>query len=166
MDPGHFNTIVVQPGLDLVFACGGPKPTDEAARFLLAVAMQESGANLDARYQNSPGDSPGPARGFWQFEQGGGVAGVLSHGASKDLAAKACAQTAVVAKPAAVWRTLEGHGALAAVFARLLLLTDPQSVPTEERTGWDCYLRLWHPGKPHPETWAANWNRATQVIYT
>ena len=23
---------------------------------------------------------------------------------------------------------------------------------------WECYLRTWRPGKPHPETWAAYWH--------
>ena len=57
----------------------------------------------------------------------------------------------VVAPDAAsVWRAIEGHDRLATAFARLLLWTDPHPIPTEERAAWDCYLRLWQPGKPCP----------------
>ena len=164
MTPGTFLTRVLDPGLDFLAELGGPKPTDDVRRFLLCVALQESGPKLDARYQGSPSANAGPARGWWQFEQGGGVAGVLSHSASKSLAQQTCAGLAVQAQSAAVWRSLEGNDTLAACFARLLLWTDPQPVPTREDTGWACYLRLWRPGKPHPETWPANWQTATDAM--
>lgn len=165
MTPGTFLVGTIDPGLDFVADLAGPKPTDDVRRFLLAVALQESGKALTARYQNSPSGTPGPARGWWQFEQGGGVTGVLNHQASATLAKLACDALTIVNQPAAVWRALEGHDVLAATFARLLLWTDPQPVPTTEAAAWDCYAkRLWRPGAPHPETWPQNWATAGAAV--
>lgn len=165
MQPPDFLYTIVDPGLNLISELGGPKPTDDVRRFLLAVAMQESGRALEARYQNSPGPVPGPARGFWQFERTGGVHGVLTHGASKSLAKQLCEACAVHSDTSAVWRALEGHDLLATGFARLLLFTDTHPVPTTEEAAWDCYCnRLWRPGAPHPETWHENWEAAGSTV--
>jgi hypothetical protein len=165
MTPEIFLTNVLDPGLTFVAELGGPQPTDDVRRFLLCIALQESGPMLAARYQNSPSTSAGPARGFWQFERGGGVAGVLNHAASKALAAQACQALTVAANPAAVWRALEGHDLLAVAFARLLVFTDPHPVPVTEQAAWTCYCnRLWRPGKPHPETWPTNWRTASGAV--
>jgi len=163
MSPDTFLNLI-DNGLEFLASLNGPQPTDAARRLLLAIAMQESGPKLDARYQNSPSPMPGPAKSFWQFEQGGGVTGVLNHSASRALAREACATLAVVADPAAVWRAMEGNDELACTFARLLVWTDPQPLPTTEAAAWECYLRLWRPGKPHPETWPANWQAATTAV--
>lgn len=164
MTPDHFTTHVIDHGLLILKELGGPDLSDDARRLLLAIAQQESGASLNARYQNSPSSSPGPARGWWQFEQGGGVAGVLQHGATKALAARVCTHLSVVAASAAVWRALEGNDALASCFARLLVFTDPHPLPTNEGAAWECYLRLWRPGKPHPDSWPKNWSVACSTI--
>lgn len=131
---------------------------------MLAIAMQESGSSLNARYQNSPGNA-GPAKGWWQFEQGGGVRGVLNHKSTSDLARRACQRCTVVASDAAVHRALEGHDPLAVIFARLLILTEPKPLPQNVGEGWEQYLRLWRPGKPHPDNWPANWELA-ELTYT
>ena len=165
MQPDVFLTRVLDPGLAFLASLQGPQPTNDIRRFLLCIALQESGPQLNARYQGSPSTSPGPARGWWQFEQGGGVAGVLRHAASATLSKQVCAELAVVADPASVWRAIEGSDLLAASFARLLVWTDPQPVPTTEDAAWDCYCnRLWRPGKPHPETLPGNWQTATQAV--
>lgn len=65
---------------------------------------------------------------------------------------------------ASVWRAIEGHDRLATAFARLLLWTDPHPIPTEERAAWDCYLRLWRPGKPRPAEWPALWRLAGNTL--
>lgn len=156
---------IIDPGLAALARLGGPPPSDEARVFLLAVAQQEIGAGLAARYQSSPSASPGPARGRWQFEQGGGVKGVMTHPASTVLAKALCATYEIAWNQPAVWRALEGHDFLAVGFARLLLFTDPYKIPTEQTPAWDCYnLRLWRPGKPHPEAWPDNWLRAQQAV--
>jgi hypothetical protein len=164
MEPGIFVEQIIDPGLEFLASIDGPASTNHVRRFLLCIAMQESGPKLDARYQGSPASSPGPARGWWQFEQGGGVAGVLQHTTSRTLARDTCTKLTVVAEPPAVWRALEGHDLLACVFARLLVLTDPKAVPADEKTGWDYYLRTWRPGKPHQDTWPTNWQNATSTI--
>jgi hypothetical protein len=164
MAPDTFLTTIIDDGLAFVEGLGGPMPSDNARRLMLCIALQESGPNLEARYQNSPSSSPGPARGWWQFEQGGGVAGVLQHAHSRTLAAEACARVSVVAQAAAVWRAIEGHDTLSCVFARLLMWTDPAALPTAEDPAWDFYMRLWRPGKPHRDTWGPNWRTASDAV--
>jgi hypothetical protein len=87
----------------------------------------------------------------------------LQHARSKDLAAKCCTAFHVVPAKEAVWRALEGHDGLATCFARLLLWTDPQAMPTTQQAGWDCYMRNWRPGKPHPDSWPGNWSVADRT---
>jgi hypothetical protein len=164
MTPQEFLSSIIDPGLVSLESVGGPPLSDNARRMLLAIALQESGPQLVARYQNSPSTSPGPARGWWQFEQGGGVTGVLNHSASKSWASKACETCTVVAQPSSVWRSLEGHDDLAVMFARLLLWTDPRPLPTTEVDAWDYYIRNWRPGKPHPENWPTNWKTASMTV--
>lgn len=164
MTPSRFLESILDPGLDSLAQLGGPPMNDQARRLLLSIALQESGPQLNARYQNSPAASPGPARGWWQFEQGGGVTGVLNHSASKSLASKSCEAYSIQAIPSSVWRALEGHDHLATAFARLLLWTDPKALPMTEVDGWDCYIRNWRPGKPHPENWPSNWAEASKAV--
>jgi hypothetical protein len=164
MDPDRFLATIIDPGLDILGELGGPAPSDNARREMLAIALQESGPNLAARYQASPSTSPGPARGWWQFEQGGGVHGVLNNSRTQALAQAACERFTIVCADAAVWRALEGHDHLAACFARLLLWSDPSALPTTEQAGWDCYNRNWRPGKPAPDRWPGNWGTATDVV--
>lgn len=162
--PNEFLNEIIDNGLNFLALLGGPQPNDDARRFLLAIAQQESGQALNARYQGSPSAAPGPARGFWQFEQGGGVAGVLGHNSSSALASKVCAGCIVVRQTSSVWRALEGHDLLATSFARLLILTHPKALPKTEQEGWDQYMNLWRPGKPHREVWPGNWQRADQAV--
>lgn len=143
---------------------GGPVVSEMARIMLLAIAMQESGPMLDARYQNSPAVTPGPARGFWQFERGGGCAGVLTHNASGRVANDMCVRMEVVPTADHVWRAIEGHDRLACIFARMLLWTDPRPLPTNRTEGWDYYIRNWRPGKPHPDRWADNWRVACETV--
>lgn len=166
MTPDRFLRSMIDPGLLGLRLLGGPPNSDAAARtFLLAVAQQESGAALEARYQSSPSSTPGPARGFWQFEQGGGVHGVMQHAVSQSLAMSVCASLTVQWNEPAVWRALEGHDVLAVAFARLLLWTDPYPIPTTQDAAWTCYAeRLWRPGAPHPEVWPGNWQRAVATV--
>jgi hypothetical protein len=164
MTPEHFLKRIIDPGLTVIAEIGGPKPSHDARRMMLCIALQESGPSLNARYQNSPSSSPGPARGWWQFEQGGGVAGVLQHGASKTMAYEVCDRIDVVVQAAAVWRAIEGNDVLSCAFARLLLWTDPKALPTAEEPAWNYYLNLWRPGKPHRDAWTPNWHTANQTL--
>lgn len=90
----------------------------------------------------------GPARGLWQFERGGGVKGVMNHKSTSDLARKACHTFGVAFVPEVVHLELEKNPRLAAVFARLLLWTDPSVVPRAggHDSAFSMYLRVWRPG--------------------
>jgi hypothetical protein len=154
-----------EPGLHLLARLGGPAAENPRAdQLLLTIALQESG--LVHRVQRLASGAPGPARGWWQFERLGGVAGVLGHPASATVARRLCERLYVPASAADVWRCLEGHDALAAGFARLLLWTDPHALPQtrDAAGGWDYYLRLWRPGTPHPATWGRHWETAAAAL--
>jgi len=129
-----------------------------ATAMLIAIGLQES--KFAARRQMPTG----PARGFWQFERGGGVAGVLLHPSTHPHA-----QTALAAlryprttDAAQVWPWLEHNDVLACVFARLLLWTLPDRLPTSREAdfAWGQYLKAWRPGKPHRSTWDAHYAEA------
>lgn len=161
--PAAFLDTVIRPGLRLLETIGGPPPSNAAERLLLAIALQETG--LKHRYQVLSSGAPGAARGWWQFERGGGVIGVLSHPATKSLAATLCRACDVEPDAAAVWRAIEGHDLLAAGLARLLVFTDPHPLPTTEHAAWQLYAdRLWRPGRPHADRWPQSWAAAVVAV--
>lgn len=139
--------------------------TPDALQVMLAIGLQES--KLKDRVQIVNGGGRGPARGLWQFEQGGGVAGVLKHTATAKLAAEACARHGVKATAASAWAALETNDVLAATFARLLLWTDAKPLPAPDDTqgGWAYYERNWRPGQPHPATWPMHWVRCRRFVF-
>lgn len=165
MDAAEFHDRILHPGLVSLQRVTGIPDTDTAARFMLAIALQESA--LAHRYQVYRGPAnPGPARGWWQFERGGGVAGVLSHRTTRGISRKWCEYCAVEPYSYSVWRAMEGHDLLAVGFARLLLWTLPKALPKDRHEAWKQYANdLWRPGKPHPNTWLDNWDLATKALY-
>lgn len=139
----------------------------QAEAMMIAIGLQES--RLLHRDQIVAGKAPGavgPATGFWQFEKGGGVAGVMQHHLTADIARKAAEASGVPFDRDDIWRsfTKTDGDRLAATFARLLLFTDPRALPpaTEaaEEEAYQYYIRNWRPGKPHRETWGAFWREA------
>ena len=126
----------------------------------LAIGLQESG--FTARRQMGGG----PARGFWQFEKGGGVKGVYSHVDSAAWVREMCTQRRVEWTIDAIYSALEYDDVLAAGCARLLLYTDPRPLPaiTDAAAGWVYYERNWNPGKPRPDDWPANFNAAVAYV--
>lgn len=154
MSPAECNETILTPALQLL-----PAKMDSVAarRMLLAIGLQES--LLIYRRQIK-----GPARGLWQFEEGGGVLGVLRHPASADEAEHVCNLRMVKPAPRAVWMSLETDDILAACFARLLLWTDPQPLPDTADAAWRYYLRTWRPGKPHEHTWRRFWDESGEVF--
>lgn len=118
----------------------GLRSDDRARVMLVAITGQEA----DAQFRRQHGN--GPARGLWQFERLGGVAGVLSHRASIRLAEALCEWRGVEASTTAVHAALERDDVLAAGFARLLLWTDPRPLPNDWDAGMLYYLRNWRPG--------------------
>lgn len=165
MTPERFVSDVLTPGLAKLSEIGGRESlanSPDAEQMLLTIALQESA--LTHRAQVIASGAPGPARGWWQFERGGGVAGVMQHPASSGLARRLCEACHVPFEAAHIWRCLEGHDALAVGFARLLLWTDARPLPTTSAAGWQYYLDNWRPGKPHPAKWPSNWTRAQSAL--
>lgn len=139
---------------------GQPKlASPEAVVMLLAIGLQES--RFEHRRQIG-----GPARGFWQFECGGGVRGVMTHGMSRDHAIHLCELRNVKFEAQAIYEALERDDVLAAGFARLLLWTDRKSLPRigDVDAAWDLYYRTWRPGKPHRITWNALYAQAVEAV--
>ena len=136
----------------------------EARVLMYAIGLQES--RFTHRAQVIDGGGKGPARGLWQFERGGGVAGVLRHPASRFWANSVCNARNVPAQPLNTWLALETDDVLAAALARLLLFTDPARLPAigEQATSLRYYLRVWRPGKPHPETWPSCYQAAIGAV--
>lgn len=125
---------------------------------LLAIALQES--RIEHRRQIG-----GPARGFWQFERSGGVAGVLSHQATAGpirSALDALSYPAWHWTPELCYKAIEHNDVLAAAFARCLLWTFPQPLPgpQDHDEGWRQYAWAWRPGKPHRQTWDGFYRQA------
>lgn len=140
--------------------------SDEARVMLLAIGLQESRFTHRVQMPLRRGMPPGPARGFWQFERGGGVTGVLTHPASRDIAAAVIGKRGIPNESRAVWTALAEDDVLAAIFARLLLFTDPAPLPPigRDAPAWACYIRNWRPGKPHPQTWRALYDSAVATV--
>lgn len=115
---------------------------------LLAIGLQESRLTDRRQMVGSPPRPTGPAAGLWQFEQSGGVAGVLTHPSTKWHALDVCAARGVESSAAAVWKSIQTDDVLAACFARLLLWTDPKPLPAETNTEacFELYRRVWRPG--------------------
>ena len=148
------NETILTPALALLPAKMGSKL---ARVMMLAIGLQES--HFQYRRQIN-----GPARGFWQFESGGGVKGVMTHPSSINLAQAVCKARGVPFERQAVYDALENDDLLAACFARLLLWTDPKAMPDNADDGWSLYTRVWRPGKPHPKTWPDFYRQAWATI--
>lgn len=114
----------------------------EATVLLLSIGLQES-AFLHRR------QIKGPARGFWQFEAGGGFRGVLQHRSTERHAAALLVERGYGGMiEREQFDQLEHDDVLAAGMARLLLWTDPRALPALNRPddAFEYYLRNWRPG--------------------
>lgn len=133
--------------------------TPRAWVMLLATGLQES-RFLHRRQIR------GPARGFWQFEQGGGVYGAMRHEASREHLQRLCAVRGVAWDRRAIWSAIEHDDVLAAGLARLLYWTDAKALPPlDDAAGaWDLYMRTWRPGRPHRSTWPEMHARAVAFV--
>ncbi len=130
--------------------------TPGARAMLVAIGLQES--RFEHRHQIG-----GPARGWWQFEEGGGVAGVLRHHASRPLILPILGRLGYdETSHEYLHEAIEHNDILACIFARLLLWTLPNALPgsKEPALGWEQYLSAWRPGRPHPDTWLDFYERA------
>lgn len=141
-----------------------PMTSPEARVMLYAIGLQES--RFLHRRQIVNGKPTGPAKGFWQFERGGGCRGVVEHPASRYWMHRVCAAREVKFTAQGVWDAIQHDDVLAAAAARLLLFTDPKRLPAlgDEKGAWALYMRVWRPGKPHPQTWPGLYAEAMECI--
>jgi hypothetical protein len=150
---------VIPAALDLL----PPAMTSPEARaMLLAIGLQES----EFRLRRQSGG--GPARGFWQFEKPG-IRGVVTHTASRKHLATVLGELrygAALGQTATLHAIVEHNDILACIFARLLLWTLPDPLPTPDQAarGWAQYLDAWRPGNPRPETWGAHYDQAWAYV--
>lgn len=119
----------------------------------------------------------GPAVGIWQFEKGGGIAGVLRHPSSRPYALSVCKALGVEPSKDAVYAALQhSDDVLDAAFARLLLWTDAASLPAvgDVEGAFQLYLRTWRPGaytrgntatrRKLRQKWGVNYAKAMETV--
>lgn len=134
----------------------------EATVAMLAIGRQESKFKFRLQVPN------GPAKGFWQFESGGSVKGVMNHPSTHLYAKAVCDALGVRWDRKTIYDRLEFDDILAACFARLNLWWTPGPLP---RVGqiqelWTLYADVaWRPGKPHPETWSEYYDEAVAEVH-
>ena len=154
MTPDMFLSNAVRPALLLL-----PEKmrSEEAARLLVAIALQESQLN----YRQQIG---GPARGFlmWELPQ---VGLVLRHDVVGPLARDVLAAlvyTEGSSPHESIHDAMQHNDILQCAFSRLLLWPDAAPLPKQSdvQGSLATYLRVWRPGRPHPEKWPANWASA------
>ena len=128
--------------------------TPRARMMIVAIGMQESKFLVRKQMGN------GPARSFWQFEEGnarsrGGVWGTMNHSSTAGFAKTVADAFGISFDSRSIWQAMETNDSVGVAFARLLLWTDARPLPNfgEADAGWAYYLRCWNPGKPKPETW-------------
>ncbi len=158
MTPDIFLVNAIIPAMRLL-----PDQMDspEARAMLIAIALQES--RLEHRRQIN-----GPARGYFQFECGGGVRGVLTHPATSSYVASALSELDYDSPytPVQCHEAIEHNDILACVFARLLLWTLPDALPAQNAAGkaWSEYVAAWRPGKPRRESWDMCYLQAWEIV--
>jgi hypothetical protein len=164
MTPSEFLATVLDPGIIWCQSIPGwTVPFDDRDKVLmLAIAGQES--SWSERVQSGNG----PAHSFYQLERTGGVTGVLTHPATKELAGECCRMMYVAPDPVHVWSVMatERGDKLATAFARLLLRTDPRPLPVlgDSHGAAEYYRANWRPGKWRPLDWPGNYEAAMAVI--
>lgn len=145
-----------------------PMTSREARVMLFAIGLQESRFEHPRQLVKVGGELRpiGPAKGFWQFERGGGCRGVVEHPASRYWMYHVCQALGVQFTATAIWNAIETDPVLAAAAARLLLFTDPRRLPAlgDEGGAWNLYIRTWRPGKPHRATWPALYAEAMAEV--
>lgn len=166
MSPEIFSNYIFPAGFSLMPAS---YDTPNARAMLLAIGLQESRFSHRAQLVAGATDwwksqNP-PAHGWFQFERP--VIGLLlKHPAARDTLLAVLGALGYPLETETIHQALRDNDLLALVFARCLLRTVPGPLPdsSDSKTGWEQYLWAWRPGKPHPETWEANWRRAWEVV--
>ncbi|MFV0411493.1 MAG: hypothetical protein ACK5LJ_17880 [Paracoccus sp. (in: a-proteobacteria)] len=136
---------------------------------MLAISGQESGDWLQTRqiaFYREGVPVYGKAHGLPQFEQNGGVSGVLRHPSTSVEARAVCLRRGVAPIPGDVWHAMAVDQPFAMAFAALLLYSDRAPLPAlgDVEGAWAYYLRNWRPGKPHPDTWPFYYKAALDFV--
>lgn len=157
MTPNEFITLAILPGLSLLPAKMSSK---NAIAMIVAIALQESG--LEHRRQMNEG----PAKGFTQFEQGGGIHGVLTHEATRDHIRWVLTELCYDDSEETSWNAIEHNDVLCAVYSRLNLWWLPHELPEDGdyEGSWNQYIEAWRPGKPHRDTWDQCYRDAWEAV--
>lgn len=164
MTPELFLKTAIVPGVTYL-RDKGIADTLAARRMLLAIPLQESGF-LHRRQVVADGTETGPASSFYQMESGpmSGCNELLVNVRLKSFTEQACRDFNVVPTRLGIWQAIQFNDVFAVICARLLLYMLPAALPTLQDDGWNQYVAAWHPGKPHPKTWAAAWATADRVV--
>lgn len=139
----------------------------EARLMLLAIGLQESRFTATRQLVGNPPKPIGPAKSYWQGEEGGGmVQGVRTHAATKALAHEIYKVHDVEPNNRAIWNAIEHDQVLACKLARLLLWSDPFKLPDlgQQGAAWALYVRVWRPGKRNPASWPELYQRALAFV--
>ncbi|MBO9647345.1 MAG: hypothetical protein J7605_02460 [Variovorax sp.] len=149
---------ILSPGLAMLPL---PMDTPNARLMLLTIGRQES------RFRFRRQQGGGPARGFWQFEQGGSVKGVMNHPATCGHAHRVCNELDMAWDRTSIWAAMETNDLLALCFARLNLWWAPGPLPEvgDYDAAWKLYADVtWRPGKPRRETWNRYYDEARSAL--
>lgn len=148
MTPEWFLPHIVDPALAFLTSVAGT-PSDDRARVLV---MTIAGQETNWRFRRQIG---GPARSYWQDEEGGAVVGLFNLVPTQLRAV--CSALDIPYDQDTVFEAMAWNDMLAGCMARLLLWTDPAALPAvgDVQGGWVYYLRLWRPGAPRPAAWPA-----------
>ncbi len=154
-----FHSVVLKPGLKYLENLCTLSVSKEAEVLLLTTALQESG--LVHRLQVG-----GPARSYWQFEQGGGVRNVVSSSASALKLSAVCQDLNIPFSESVIFEAMAWNDQLAVVMARLNYWLNPLKLPDAQDVegSWNYYVNTWHPGKPRKETWAGYHAQAYEAV--
>jgi hypothetical protein len=136
----------------------GQMDSERARVMLFGIGLQESRFEHRRQLVKVRGELQpvGPAKSFWQGELTGGMcSGVKNHPATRFWAHHLCQVRRCDFTARAMWNAIESDDVLAAGLARLLLFSDPRTLPqVDDANGaWNLYIRTWRPGKPHRQTW-------------
>lgn len=166
MTPSTLLETIIDPALRLVET---KYRTDEARALLIAIALQESEISerrqtLNAGrwwlYPTSPGT------GFWMFEAGGAVHGVLKHPVCSAFIGPVLKTLEYPSNRDIIHDALVHNDVLACLMARALLLSLPAPLPArgDHEEGWRQYIEAWQPGKPKPDKWPRNYAAAWRCM--
>jgi hypothetical protein len=133
-------------------------PDSDAARILVTTIAGQESRWHDRRQIG------GPARSYWQFEQGGGVAGLFL--ATPRQLSTVCASQDILYDLGVVFEAMAWNDPLACAMARLLLWTDPAPLPAvgDKDAAWAYYIANWRPGAPHRASWDGLYDQSSAIV--